>query len=72
MSDRPYISILDAAKLLGLGVSSVRGLFDAGEIAGMKTPGGHRRLLRKDVQRLYAELHQQQSAGRILTDFEEE
>lgn len=39
----------EAAAILGLSVTSVQKLVEGGEIAGWKTPGGHRRIPRASV-----------------------
>lgn len=47
-----FISLKEAAAMLGVGEDAVRKLFDDGKVGGQRTPGGQRRLLREDVEKL--------------------
>ena len=44
------ISSLEAARVLHLATGTVQRLFDAGDLQGWKTKGGHRRILRSSVE----------------------
>ena len=48
------LTTADAARLLGVHEASVARWFDAGKLGGFRTPGGHRRIYRKDVDGLFA------------------
>jgi len=53
MEDVEYVSTAEAADLLDVSEETVRRLFDAGELTGMRTrpgPGGHRRPSRASVE----------------------
>lgn len=50
------MSIKAAAEHLGVSQNTVRRLYDEGRISGLKTPGGHRRLVRQDVVKLATSL----------------
>jgi len=53
VGDEEFMTVPDAAKLLGVSEETVRKLFDAGQITGMRTrpgPGGHRRPSRASVE----------------------
>ncbi len=52
MSERNYLTVKDAASLLGASVSSVKRWVDAGTLSAVKTIGGHRRLRTSDVMAL--------------------
>jgi excisionase family DNA binding protein len=43
-SSKPFYSTSEAAKLLGVSVTTVQGLVEAGRLAAWKTKGGHRRI----------------------------
>lgn len=46
------LSAADAAKFLGVRPKTIRAWADAGEIRGWRTPGGHWRFRRSDLERL--------------------
>ena len=46
-----HMSTLEAARVLGLAVRSVQLMVDRGELEAWKTPGGHRRISRRSVDR---------------------
>jgi len=46
---KEILSTSDVAKLLGVAVASVSNWIDQGKIKAGRTPGGHRRILRKDL-----------------------
>lgn len=49
-ADEPFdLQPAQAARLLGVGVSTVQRLADSGGIPSMRTPGGHRRFRRSDL-----------------------
>jgi excisionase family DNA binding protein len=56
-----FISTSEAADILELSSSTVRRLFDEGRIGGRKTPKGHRKLNRVDVEKLADELRSPKS-----------
>lgn len=47
-----YMSVKEAAAALEVSENTVRKLYDDGRVSGMKTPGGHRRILKAEVLRL--------------------
>lgn len=57
-----HMSTLEAARVLGLAVRSVQLMVDRGELEAWKTPGGHRRISRRSVDRWI----QQPGAGQSL------
>lgn len=44
-----YITSTSAAKLAGVGVSSIKRWADDGKLRAVRTPGGHRRLIKSDL-----------------------
>lgn len=53
MGDCEWLTPAQAATVLGVAEETVRRLFDAGELTGMRTrpgPGGHRRISRVSVE----------------------
>jgi predicted site-specific integrase-resolvase len=50
--DVDYISIKDAAKLLGVYDSTIRSWYDQGFLEGFVTPTGQRKILRKSAEAL--------------------
>jgi excisionase family DNA binding protein len=48
-SSKPFYSTSEAAKLLGVSVTTVQGLVEAGTLAAWKTKGGHRRIPRDAI-----------------------
>lgn len=55
-----WIGPLEAAEMLGVGVPMVREWADSGELPCLRTPGGHRRFRRRDVEEfIRARTHQQ-------------
>lgn len=47
-----YLSIGKAAKLIGVSTQSLKNWEKAGRITSLRTPAGHRRYLRSDVEAL--------------------
>jgi excisionase family DNA binding protein len=52
------VGVQDAADLLGVSPSTIRRLFDQGKLGGKRVPGGRRRILRSDVEKLKRDSHQ--------------
>lgn len=50
-ADADTLTTREVARLLGLAVRSVQLMVDRGELEAWKTPGGHRRISRRSVQR---------------------
>jgi putative resolvase len=48
----PYLTIGEAAQRLGVRVETIRTWDRKGKIQSVRTIGGHRRILRTDVERL--------------------
>jgi excisionase family DNA binding protein len=49
---KDYVGIGEAAQILGLSRTSIQKLVDSGQIAAIKTAGGHRRILRCSLEDL--------------------
>jgi len=47
-----YLRLNDAAARLGVSTGALRNWFDAGEIRGIRLPGGERRIAASEVDRL--------------------
>ena len=47
-----FVSPKDAAALLHVSESTVRRMFDSGELRGARTAGGHRKVLGADIQKI--------------------
>ena len=58
VKDSEFVGIGEAARLMSLSRTSMQKLVDSGEVAAIKTAGGHRRILRKSLPNL---LHQANS-----------
>lgn len=71
--DREWLSLSQAAQLLGVHPTTLRRWADQGEVPVRVTPGGHRRFRRADVLALLQDrasiASQQQTAGRVLADY---
>lgn len=52
-----YISLKEASALLGLSESTVRRLFDSGDLAGSRTPKGTRKILKSSAETLCAQMN---------------
>jgi excisionase family DNA binding protein len=55
----PFLTTHQAASLLGVSLSSVAKWVDAGRIRAHRTPGGHRRIARSEVERFAEGLKQE-------------
>lgn len=53
--EQPTMTLGEAQRALGVSPSTVRRLTDAGRIRSVRTAGGHRRLVRSDVERVRRE-----------------
>lgn len=51
-TDTAILTTTEAAALLGVAVSTVQKLVEAGHLASWKTPGGHRRIAQGEVRKL--------------------
>src|SRR4029078_1164841 len=47
--DKEMLTTADAAKILGVSIRTAQLLIEGGTIPSWKTPGGHRRVYRRDV-----------------------
>jgi excisionase family DNA binding protein len=63
LEDVEWIGPLEAAALLGVGVALLREWADAGDLPCLRTPGGHRRFRRSDVEELIRSRTHQQAAS---------
>lgn len=54
VGDGPELSVSQAARLLGVSVSSLRAWAAVGDVPHVRTAGGHRRFRRDDLQRFLA------------------
>ncbi|GJD94551.1 GAF domain-containing protein [Methylobacterium iners] len=52
MTDREILTTADTAKLLGVSVRTAQLLIEGGSVPSWKTPGGHRRVYRSDIEAL--------------------
>ncbi|HXH20916.1 MAG TPA: helix-turn-helix domain-containing protein [Dehalococcoidia bacterium] len=50
MGNRVWVSIGEAARLIGVSEPTLRKWTDSGRIAVFRTPGGHRRYLRSEIE----------------------
>jgi excisionase family DNA binding protein len=50
------LTTTEAADLLGFSASTVRRMVDRGELASILTPGGHRRISKRDVETIRNQL----------------
>lgn len=52
-----YVSLKEASKILGLSESTVRRLFDSGDLQGSRTPKGTRKILRSSADSLLSQMN---------------
>jgi excisionase family DNA binding protein len=64
-ADTALLTTTQAATLLGVAVSTVQKLVEAGHLASWKTPGGHRRIAQGDVRKLLQNRAGQPGAGLV-------
>jgi excisionase family DNA binding protein len=64
-ADTALLTTTQAATLLGVAVSTVQKLVEAGHLASWKTPGGHRRIAQGDVRMLLQNRAGQPGAGLV-------
>lgn len=57
------VRMAEAIRLLALSDTTIRKLCDRGLFRSIRTPGGHRRILREDVERYLREHVQPQQSG---------
>jgi len=62
-ADAALLTTTQAATLLGVAVSTVQKLVEAGHLASWKTPGGHRRIAQGEVRKLLQDRTGQPGAG---------
>jgi excisionase family DNA binding protein len=62
-ADTALLTTTQAATLLGVAVSTVQKLVEAGHLASWKTPGGHRRIAQGEVRKLLQNRSGQPGAG---------
>lgn len=53
-SGKSLLSVSEAARVLGVSPGTVRRWSNSGTLACVRTPSGHRRFRRADLERLYA------------------
>lgn len=56
VGDGTYLSVGEAAEVLGVSPQTVRNVIKAGRLKMRRTPGGHRRVLAADAHKLRTEL----------------
>jgi excisionase family DNA binding protein len=61
-SSRLGLTASQAARALGVSVSTVRRWSDSGALRGYRTPGGQRRFSREQIEAFVASLEPEQSA----------
>jgi excisionase family DNA binding protein len=67
-SDKPWIGLSEAARLLGVHPSTVRAWADGGKLPVHRTPGGHRRFLRPEIERWGADRDRRASELRVVVE----
>ena len=58
-----WVTVGEAAKLIGVSEPTLRKWTDAGAIAVFRTPGGHRRYLRADLEQFRRSREQERLEG---------
>jgi excisionase family DNA binding protein len=71
-SSGDWLSIRQASRLLGVHIGTVREWADAGRIASYRTPGGHRRFSKADLERFLTQQHKTNSTEQTLARIREE
>lgn len=67
MDNSEWINLGDAADFVGVHPTTMRAWADKGEIPSQRTPGGHRRFRRQDLEAwLEAQSHSQQAGAQLI------
>jgi excisionase family DNA binding protein len=78
MADEPvateidWLTLSDASKLLGVHPSTLRQWCDEGRITAFRTPGGHRRFSRSEIEKFLAASGQQRPSSNMPVLFEQQ
>jgi excisionase family DNA binding protein len=62
VAEQKWLSLGDAKTILGVNETTLRGWADVGRVRSFRTPGGHRRFSKEDIERLVAK-GQRETAG---------
>lgn len=63
LAEEKWLSLGDAKSILGVNETTLRGWADGGRVRSFRTPGGHRRFSKEDIEQLVSE-GQRASPGR--------
>ncbi len=67
MDSSEWVNLGDAADFIGVHPTTMRSWADKGEIPSQRTPGGHRRFRREDLEAwLQAQTHSQQAGAQLI------